>query len=156
VKKARPRKARPSTAKPTPVDAYLAGLGGEQRAALERLREVIRASGPGAEECISYGVPAFRQDGFLVGFAAARTHCAFYPGNGATVAAVGRALAGYHTSPGTIRFQPDRPLPAALVRTVVKARLAENAARRGGAARNSGTVARRARPAAPARPRHRA
>lgn len=120
-------------AKPTTIDEYLAPLGAEQRAALEKLRRTVRAAAPEAEECISYGLAAFRQDGLLVGFGAAANHCAFYPMSGSILAAHAEDLDGYDTGKATIRFQPDAPLPAALVRKLVKARLAENAARRAGA-----------------------
>ena len=115
-------------AKPTTIDEYLAPLSDDKRAALERLRSLIRAVAPKAEECISYGVPAFRQNGMLVGFGATKNHCAFYLMSGTTAAAHAKDLAGYDTSKGTIRFPADSPLPAALVRKLVKARLAENSA----------------------------
>lgn len=109
------------------MDAYLAALGDDQRQALERLRRTIRAAAPRAEECISYGVPAFRLDGkVLVGFGAAKEHCTFFPMSGTTVAAHTRELKRYETSKGAVRFTVERPLPAALVRKLVKARIAEN------------------------------
>ncbi len=105
-------------------NAYLAAVSPERRAALERLRKIIRAAAPKAEECISYGIPAFRLNGkFLVGLGAAATHCSFYPGTVLTT--LGEELAGYETSKGSIRFQPDNPLPSALVRKLVKARIAK-------------------------------
>jgi uncharacterized protein YdhG (YjbR/CyaY superfamily) len=110
------------------IDDYLAALGEDQRAALEQLRQIIRAVAPGAEECISYGVPAFRQGRLLVGFGAAAKHCTFFLMNGSTVEAHRDDLKGYDTSKGAIRFPADQPLPAALVRKLVKARLAENEA----------------------------
>lgn len=119
------------------VDDYLAGLAPDQRAALERLRRSIRAAAPDAEECISYGLPAFRQGRVLVGFGAAAKHCALYLFSDATVAAHQDDLARYATSKGAVRFPPGAPLPATLVRKLVKARLAENAssdARRGAGA----------------------
>ena len=110
------------------VDQYLAALSEDKRAALEKLRRTIRAAAPGAEECISYQLAAFRLDGkALVAFGATGSHCAFYLMSGTTVAAHKDELARYDTSKGTIRFQPDKPLPAALVRKLVKARIAENA-----------------------------
>lgn len=116
------------TRQASPVDRYLAGLPDDQRAALQRVREAIRAAAPGAEECITYRRPGFRLDGrMLVAYGAAARHCAFYPMSGTTVAAHREALAQYDTSPGTIRFPAGRPLPAALVRTLVKARIRENA-----------------------------
>jgi uncharacterized protein YdhG (YjbR/CyaY superfamily) len=118
------------TSAPTSVDEYLARLDGGKRAALQKLRAAIRAAAPRAEECISYQMPAFRLDGrMLVWFGAASKHCAFYPG-ASPIAAHKTALSGYSTSKGTIRFAPDDPLPASLVRKLVKVRIAENATRR--------------------------
>ena len=112
------------------INDYLAGLEEDQRTALEKLRKTIRAAAPNAEEGFSYGLPAFRLDGRpLVGFGAAAGHCAFYPMSGSIVAAHRDELKAFQTSKGTIRFQPDKPLPAALVRKLVKARLAEVAGR---------------------------
>ena len=78
----------------------------EKRAALERLRKIIKAAAPKAEESITYQIPVFRLNGMLVGFAAARNHCAFYPCSGSTVATLKDELKAYETSKGTIRFQP--------------------------------------------------
>ena len=89
---------------------------------------MIRRAAPNAKEVITYGIPAFRQDGFLIGFAASAKHCSLHPMNSHTVADFAADLAGYRTSSGTIRFTPDRPLPAALIRRIVRARVAENAA----------------------------
>jgi uncharacterized protein YdhG (YjbR/CyaY superfamily) len=115
------------SAKPRTIDDYLSGLSADERAALEKVRRAIRSAAPKAEECISYGIPAFRLNGkVLVGFKAAAKHCAFHPMSGATVAALKEDLAGYDTSPGTIRFQPTDPLPARLIRKLVRARIAEN------------------------------
>jgi uncharacterized protein YdhG (YjbR/CyaY superfamily) len=101
-------------------------VGADKRAALEKLRKDIRAAAPKAEECISYGLAAFRLNGkFLVAFGAAANHCAFYPG--ATVQAHKDELKEYDTSKGTIRFQPNNPLPATLVRKLVRARVADRA-----------------------------
>jgi uncharacterized protein YdhG (YjbR/CyaY superfamily) len=112
--------------KPKTIDDYLNRVSPDKRAALQKLRKIIRAAAPMAEECISYQIPAFRQNGTLVGFGATAKHCAFFPFNSTTVAAFKADLKGYETSKGTIRFQPEKPLPAALVRKLVKARLAEN------------------------------
>jgi uncharacterized protein YdhG (YjbR/CyaY superfamily) len=112
--------------KPQTVNEYLAGLSPEKRAALQKLRLAVRAAAPRAEECISYGMPAYRLDGKLIaGFKAAANHCSYHPMSGETVATLKADLAGYDTSPGTIRFSPRAGLPAALVRTLVKARIAE-------------------------------
>lgn len=111
------------------VDEYLARLSDDKRAALEKLRKDIRAAAPKAEECISYRIPAFRLDGrLLVWFAAASKHCSFFPG--AVIQAHKADLKGYKTSKGTVRFSPERPLPAKLVRKLVKARIAANAERK--------------------------
>jgi len=119
---------------PVSVDEYLAGLSVEKRAALQYLRRAIKAAAPGAEECVSYGIPAFRLDGrVLVYMGAATKHCAFYPG-AHPIEAHKKALAAYDTSKGTIRFPPNAPVPAALVRKLVKTRIAEQAARRSASA----------------------
>ena len=116
--------------KPVTIDDYLEPLEPPKRLALEKLRAAIRAAAPGAEECISYALPAFKLNGRpLVAFGAGARHCALYPMSAATIAAVRHELADYETSKGTIRFPPDRPMPARLVRRIVKARIAENAAR---------------------------
>lgn len=118
-------------AKPKTIDEYLAALSDDKRAALAKLRKTIRAAAPKAEECISYQVAAFRQNGMLVGFGAATNHCAFYLMSASTVAAHKDELKGYDTSKSTIRFQADKTLPVALVRKLVKARIAQNVGRRG-------------------------
>lgn len=111
------------------IDGYLATVSADQRVALERLRKAIRAAAPGAEECISYQIPTFRLDGrLLVAFGAWAKHCAFYPGS--VVETLADELEGYDTGKGTIRFRSDSPLPAALVRKLVKARIAQRASRR--------------------------
>ena len=113
--------------KPKTIDEYLAGLPPEKRAALEKLRKAILTAAPGAEECFSYGMPAFRLEGrVLVAFAARANHCALYPMSGLTVEEHKAELAGYDTSRGTIRFQPEHPMPDRLVRELVKSRIAEN------------------------------
>ena len=115
------------SAKPQTIDEYLAPLSNEKRAALEKLRRAIKSAAPRAEECISYQIPAFRLGGrMLVAFGAAAKHCAFYPGS-FPLEAHKDELKAYDTSKGTIRFQADRPLPATLVRKLVKTRIAEHA-----------------------------
>jgi len=120
-------------AKPQTIDDYLATVSPDKRAALNKLRRTIRAAFPRAEECISYQMPAFRLDGRVVAwFGAGANHCAFYPGG--VVDAFKTELIDYETSRGTIRFQPDHPLPAALVRKLIKARItrtAEGSAKKG-------------------------
>ena len=115
------------SAKARNIDEYLRPLSSEKRTALQKLRKDIRAAAPGAEEVISYGIPAFRLGGrLLVGFGAAAKHCAFYPGSH-PIEAHRKELAAYDTSKGTIRFPPTRSLPATLVRKLVKTRIAEYA-----------------------------
>jgi len=112
---------RPATVRT--INEYLRTVPSDQRAALNKLRRTIRAAFPRAEECISYGIPAFRLDGRVVAwFAAAARHCSFFPGG--VVDSFKSELADYETSKGTIRFQPDHPLPAGLVKKLIKARIA--------------------------------
>jgi uncharacterized protein YdhG (YjbR/CyaY superfamily) len=114
-------------AKPTTIDEYLAALTDNHRAALEDLRKVIHSAAPGAGECINYGLAAFRLNGKnLVAMGATPNHCAFYLMSNTTVEAHKEELKDYDTSTGTIRFQADKPLPAALVTKLVKARIVEN------------------------------
>lgn len=116
--------------KPETVDEYLGRLTSEQRAALEKLRRIIKSAAPRAEECISYQIPAFRLDGrVLVWFHAASKHLSFFPG-AAPIKRYEAELAKYETSKGTVRFSPAKPLPATLVKKLVKARIAEHAAPR--------------------------
>jgi uncharacterized protein YdhG (YjbR/CyaY superfamily) len=108
------------------IDDYLSKLPADQRAALETLRGQIRALAPEATEAISYGLPTFKLNGNLVHFGAAAKHCAFYPG--AVIDAFADRLAGFETAKGTIRFQPDAPLPPDLIADIVRHRIAQNAA----------------------------
>jgi uncharacterized protein YdhG (YjbR/CyaY superfamily) len=117
------------------MDEYLAGIGAEDRVALEKLREVIKAAAPEATEAISWGMPAFKHKGNLVAFAAFREHLSFFPMSTAVMEAYADELGERATGKGTIRFTVDKPLPAALVKKLVKARIKENeerAQRRGG------------------------
>ena len=100
-----------------------------QRAALEKIRTSIKAAAPNAVEGFSYGLPAFLIDGkAIAGFAAAKNHCSYYPMSGSVVATMGDALAKYETSKGAVTFPSNKPLPAALVKKLVKCRMAEIAA----------------------------
>mgnify|MGYP003575960083 CR=1 FL=1 len=123
--KSKARTTASPSAKPETIDEYFALLSDDQRGALQELRKSIQAAAPAAVECISYQLPAFRLNGkLLVAFGAWANHCAFYPG--AVMEDLGVELKGYDTSKGTIRFLTNRPLPAALVRKLVKARIAKN------------------------------
>lgn len=116
--------------RPQTIDEYLAPLSKDKRDTLQKLRKTIKSVAPKAEECISYSLPAFRLGGrMLVAFGARANHCAFYPMSASTVAAHKAELRKYETSAGTIRFPAGASLPEALVRKLVKARIAENAAK---------------------------
>jgi uncharacterized protein YdhG (YjbR/CyaY superfamily) len=116
------------TGKPKSIDEYLARLPEDQRAALEKLRKMIRAAAPKAEEAINYQIPMFRLNGMLVGFGARKGHCALYTMSKATVKQIGADLADFDTSTGSIRFSPEKPLTSGLVKKIVRLRMAENAA----------------------------
>ena len=108
------------------VDNYLSRLPDEQRAALEKIRQTIKSFVPGATEVISYQIPTFKyQDRMLVSYAAFKEHCSFFPG-AAPIEAHRDELKSYQTSKGTIQFPASKPLPAALVKKLVKTRLEEN------------------------------
>ena len=109
------------------VDEYLADVPEPARSTLQKIRATIRSVAPKeATEGISYGMPTFKYKGALVGFAAFKNHCSFFPYSAALVAEFKDELKGYETAKGTIRFAVDKPLPAALVKKMVKARVAQN------------------------------
>ena len=117
----------PPKSKPKTIDEYLAGVNAQHRPSLEKLRTTIRSVAPEAEEYISYGLAAFRLNGRpLVAFGAAANHCGFYPMSATTVKTFQDQLKNFETSKGTIRFSPDHPLPAALVKKLVRARIADH------------------------------
>jgi uncharacterized protein YdhG (YjbR/CyaY superfamily) len=108
------------------IDEYLAGVPDDKRAALERLRQQIRAAVPDATETISYGLPTFKLDGrWFVAFGVAKKHCSFYAG-GAPLEALADELRDYRLWKGTINFPADRPLPAELVTKLIEVRIAEH------------------------------
>jgi uncharacterized protein YdhG (YjbR/CyaY superfamily) len=127
---------RVSKSAPEEVDAYLAAAPEASRAALERLRKTIKAAAPKAAapkatEGIGYAIPAFYHHGPLVSFSAATKHCSFHVMSPAVMQAFQKELEPYDTATATIRFSPEKPLPAALVRKLVKARIEENEAQAG-------------------------
>lgn len=133
-------------AKPTTIDDYLAAVPVDQRAVLERLRKTIRAAVPQAEECLNYGVPAFRVgDKTVAGFGASKNHCSFYPMSGKVVSVLRTDLAGFETTKGSIHFTAAKPLPAALVRKLIEARLGEIAAKPPRSTKAVGTTRKSAR-----------
>jgi len=117
------------TKKPATIDEYLEGIPQEMRDALEKLRALIKKTAPQAEEGIGWGMPLFKLNGKnLVGFAAFKEHCSLFPMSTMVMEAFASELAPYGTSKGAIRFKPDKPLPASLVRKIVKERIKENEA----------------------------
>jgi uncharacterized protein YdhG (YjbR/CyaY superfamily) len=113
-------------AAPTSVEDYLAALPEAPRAALETLRRTIRAAAPQATETISYQMPAFKVHGrFLVSYAAFKDHCSLFPASGKVMEAHGEELKPYFSGKGTLRFTVDKPIPAALVKRIVKTRIEE-------------------------------
>jgi uncharacterized protein YdhG (YjbR/CyaY superfamily) len=120
---------RSSTAKgnraPKDVDEYLAAVPQPARSTLNKIRAAIRSAvPPEATETISYGIPAFKHKGVLVWFAAFSNHCSFFP-TASVIEAFKDELKAFSTSKGTIQFPTDKPLPAAIVKKMVKLRVAQ-------------------------------
>jgi uncharacterized protein YdhG (YjbR/CyaY superfamily) len=108
------------------VDEYLAGVSEPARTTLNRVRSVIRSvAPPEATEGINYGIPTFKYKGMLAAYAAFSDHCSLFPGAGPTIE-FKTELKNFQTSKGTIRFAPDKPLPATLLKKLIKARIREN------------------------------
>jgi uncharacterized protein YdhG (YjbR/CyaY superfamily) len=112
------------------VAAYLRAVPPKPRAALQRVRKTIKAAVPEATEGISYGIPTLKHGRWRVHFAAFKDHCSLFGIGTAVMKAYKKELAPYERSKGTIRFTAEKPLPAALVRKLVKARLALHAGRK--------------------------
>jgi uncharacterized protein YdhG (YjbR/CyaY superfamily) len=110
---------------PKSVDEYLAAVPEPARSTLNRIRAVIRSTvPPGATEAISYGIPAIKYNGTLLWYAAFSDHCSLFP-TSSVIKALKNELKGYEISKGTIRFRVDKPLPATLVKKLVKERMVE-------------------------------
>ena len=124
------------------MDDYLAAVPEEARVTLEKLRKTIKAVAPQAIEVISYQVPTYKLHGSLVGFWATKNHCAFCVMSTSVMDAHEDELKPYDTAKATIRFPAGKPLPAALVKRLVKARIEENEAAAQGRRRSAGTAAR--------------
>jgi uncharacterized protein YdhG (YjbR/CyaY superfamily) len=118
--------------KPNTVEGYLAAVPADARATLEKVRSAMRAAAPDAEEKISYGMPGLYMDGHPIGYYAAfKAHCSYFPASGGIISRFEKELERYEVEKGTIRFPIGKPLPASLVKKLVKAKIAENQARWG-------------------------
>ena len=115
-----------ATKVPKTVDEYLERVPEPARTTLKNIRAVIRSvAPPEATEGISYGMPTFKYKGMLASFGAFSDHCSLFPGAGPTIE-FKNELKNFQTSKGTIRFAPNKPLPATLLKRLMKARIAEN------------------------------
>ena len=141
MKKKKAKQAKPHTSgkgkssKPTTsakdVNKYIAAVPEPARGIAKKIRATILSVVPSdATEGISYGMPVFRHNGMLVYYSAFKNHCSLFPGSGRTIALFKEELKSYYTSKGTLRFALDKPLPVALIKKIVKARLAENASKK--------------------------
>ena len=114
----------------TPIDEYLINVPKGQRAALEELRTVIKGVVPEAQEVMSYGMPAFKFEGKVVGgFSAWANHLAYYPFSGSTLGEYADELKEFPQTKSAVHFQPDHPIPADLVRKLIESRIAANRAK---------------------------
>jgi len=129
MKKAKKKSGIQDGGRPKTVDEYLARVPEPARGTLNKIRAAIKAAAPkDATETISYGMPAFRHKEVLIWFAAFADHCSLFP-TGAMIDKFKDDLAGYTISKGTIQFPVNKPLPASLVKKMVKARVAYIAAK---------------------------
>jgi uncharacterized protein YdhG (YjbR/CyaY superfamily) len=125
-----PARRSSGTSGPAEVDKYLAKVPQPARSTLEKIRAMVRSAAPrAATEAISYGIPAFKYNGMLVAYAAFANHCSFFPASGELLHEFAEELKDYPCSKGTIRFSASKPLPSALVKKLVKARVAKNEAK---------------------------
>ena len=112
------------------IDAYLAGVEPDKRAALEHIRALAKKIAPDAEEALVYGVPGFRfNDKPLICYAAFKAHCGFYPMNPVLLDNLQAELKDFRTAKGTIQFTPEAPLPDILMEKIIRARVTENTSR---------------------------
>jgi uncharacterized protein YdhG (YjbR/CyaY superfamily) len=116
----------PMPAKPKTIDAYLATIGPDRRAPLEKLRRSLHRAVPAADECISYGMPAFRVRGGIVGgFAVTKNGYSYYPFSGQTLTELAADVSSFVRTKSALHFSAKQPLPATLLRKLVATRLAE-------------------------------
>lgn len=109
------------------ADEYLAAVPEPACSALKHIRKIIQSVVPKeATEVISYGMPMFKYNGMLVGYAAFKNHCSLFPTGSGVIEKYAKELKGYRTSRGTIQFPPDKPLPDSLIKKIVKTRVKEN------------------------------
>ncbi|MFL5731040.1 MAG: iron chaperone [Cytophagaceae bacterium] len=108
------------------IDEYLEPLSEKERSVLEKIRKAIRSAAPKSEELISYQIPSFKYHFLLVGFAAFKNHCSFFPMSLSIVKKFKEELKGFDANAGTIRFTIDKPLPGGLIKKMVKERVKEN------------------------------
>jgi uncharacterized protein YdhG (YjbR/CyaY superfamily) len=114
---------------PESIDAYIADFAPDVQAALEQVRAAVRKAAPKATEVISYGMPAFKQNGYLVFFAAFKKHIGFYGNTTAANEKHKTEVAPYIGAKGSLRFPLDEPMPLSLIGKIVKLRVKEDAAR---------------------------
>jgi uncharacterized protein YdhG (YjbR/CyaY superfamily) len=127
-----PASAPKANAIPKDVDEYLAGVPEPARTTLNKIRAIIRSVvPPEATEAISYGMPSFQYKGPLFGYAAFKNHCSLFPMGSSVIVAFQDELKGFETAKGTIRFPIDKPPASTLIKKLVKARIAQNEARKG-------------------------
>ncbi len=108
------------------VNEYFSSLPANSKTLLTSLRKIIKEAAPEAEEVISYNMPAFKQNGILVYYAAHKSHIGFYPGSSAVTEIFKKDLTEYETSKGTIQFRLDKPIPKLLVKNIVKYKLKQD------------------------------
>jgi len=112
-------------AKPTTIDAYIETFPMDVQAKLRQVRAALKQAAPDATEVISYGIPAYKQNGMLVWFGAHTNHIGFYP-RGSGIEEFKKELSGYKSAKGSVQFPLDGPMPLDLIAKIVKFRIAEN------------------------------
>jgi uncharacterized protein YdhG (YjbR/CyaY superfamily) len=110
------------------VAEYMTSLPARSKSILKEIRKIVKEEAVGAEEVVSYGMPAMKLHGMLVWYAAHKEHIGFYPGS-AAIEIFKKDIKGFETSKGTIQFPYEKPLPEALIRKIVKHRVKENMAK---------------------------